>query len=132
MSDIKKKVDSEWKKKAEDDKAKLEEVKEHIEEEAAAATGPLPPPNFAQFIAGLDFEARLSLGEIKHPVTKEVRQDLVAAQYVIDTLALLQEKTKGNLDTDEEILLQNLLTELRFRFVQAKRQTPGTPPIAST
>ena len=122
MSEIKKKVDSDWKKKAEEDKAKLEEVKERAEEDAKAAEGPLPPPTFSHFLAGLDMEARLSLGEMKHPVSGEVRQDLVAAQYVIDTLALIQEKTKGNLDTGEEILLQNLLTELRFRFVEAKRK----------
>jgi hypothetical protein len=125
MSDIKKKVDSEWKKKAEDDKAKLEEVKEQAEEQLAADEGPLPPPTFAHFLAGLDLEARLALGEMKHPVTKEQRQDLVAAQYVIDTLALLKEKTKGNLETDEDILMQNLLTDLRFRFVQAKQRATG-------
>src|SRR5262245_44052700 len=125
MAEIKKKVDSEWKKKAEEDKAKLEEVKEKVEEEIGAEEGPLPPATFSQVLAGLDLEARLSLGEIKHPVTGEKREDLAAAQYVIDTLAMLQEKTKGNLETGEEILLQNLLTELRFRFVEAKRRKGG-------
>jgi hypothetical protein len=123
MSEIKKKVDSDWKKKAEEDKAKLDEVKAQVEEQVKAAEGPLPPPTFTQFLAGLDLEARLALGEIKHPGTGEKRQDLVAAQYVIDTLALLQEKTRGNLDTQEEILMQNLLTELRFRFVEAKKNS---------
>lgn len=122
MTEIKKKVDSDWKKKAEEDKAKLEEAKEKVEEAAKASEGPLPPPTFTQFLAGLDLEARLTLGELKHPVSGEVRQDLDSAQYVIDTIALIQEKTKGNLETDEEILLQNLLTELRFRFVEAKRK----------
>jgi hypothetical protein len=122
MTEIKKKVDSEWKKKAEEEKVKLEEVKEKVAEQVKADEGPLPPPTFAHFLAGLDLEARMALGEIKHPTTGESRQDLVSAQYVIDTLALLKEKTQGNLDTDEEILLQNMLTELRFKFVEAKRR----------
>lgn len=124
MSEIKKKVDSDWKKKAEEDKVKLEEVKEKVAEEVRAAEGPLPPPSFAQFLAGLDMEARLCLGDMKHPVSGETKEDLIAAQYVIDTIALIQEKTKGNLETGEEILLQNLLTELRFRFVEAKKKKP--------
>jgi hypothetical protein len=120
MTEIKKKVDSEWKKRAEEEKEKLEEVKERVEEQLEAEEGPLPPPTFLSFLAGLDLEARLALGEIKHPQTAQARKDLVAAQYVVDTLALLQEKTKGNLTSDEDRTLQNLLTELRFRFVQAK------------
>src|SRR5262245_57298183 len=87
MADIKKKVDSEWKKKAEEEKGKLEEVKEQLEEARQAQEGPLPPPTFLQFLAGLELEARMALGELKHPVTNEVRKDLHAAQYVIDTLA---------------------------------------------
>ncbi|HZU96251.1 MAG TPA: DUF1844 domain-containing protein [Planctomycetota bacterium] len=120
MTEIKKKVDSEWKKRAEEEKEKLEEVKERVEEQLEAEEGPLPPPTFLSFLAGLDLEARLALGEIKHPQTGQAKKDLIAAQYVIDTLALLQEKTKGNLTSDEERTLQNLLTELRFRFVQAR------------
>ena len=129
MSEIKKKVDSEWKRKAEEEKAKLEEVKEAVEAEHRAQEGPLPPPTFLQFLSGLELEARFSLGEIKHPETGETRKDLHGAQYVIDTLALLQEKTKGNLDSRESLGLQNLLTDLRFRFVQA-RKTSGGPPAS--
>lgn len=122
MSEVKKKVDSEWKRKAEEDKAKLGAASEKAEEKQREQDEPLPPPTFVQFLGGLELEARMALGDMKHPVTKEVRKDLLAAQYVIETLALIQEKTKGNLDTDEEIRLQNLLTDLRFRFVEAKKK----------
>jgi len=124
MSEIKKKVDSEWKKKAEEEKEKLEAVKEQVEKKLEAADEPLPPPTYLSFLDGLALEAHLALGLIKHPQTGEAKQDLVAAQYVIDTIALLQEKTKGNLTSDEERATQNLLTELRFRFVQAKQSQP--------
>ena len=53
MTEIKKKVDSEWKKKAEEEKEKLEEVKEKIEEKIEAESGPLPPPTFLGFLEGL-------------------------------------------------------------------------------
>jgi hypothetical protein len=122
MSEVKKKVDSEWKRKAEEDKAKLEVEREKAEEKLKAAAEPLPPPTFLQFLAGLEMEARMALGDMKHPVSGELRKDLLSAQYVIETLGLLQEKTQGNLDTDEEIRLQNLLTDLRFRFVEAKKK----------
>jgi hypothetical protein len=118
--EIKKKVDSEWKKKAEEEKEKLEAAEKKVEEDLAAAEGPLPPLDFLGFLEGLALEAQLSLGLIKHPQTGEQKVNLHAAQYVIDTLALLQEKTKGNLSSDEDRFLQNLLTELRFRFIQAQ------------
>jgi hypothetical protein len=124
MSEIKKKVDSEWKKKAEEDKEKLEQVKEKVAEEIKASEGPLPPPDFLQFLDGLALEAQMALGLVKHPSAPEAKKDLVAAQYVIDTIALLRDKTKGNLTADEDRVMQNLLTELRFRFVQAKQQPP--------
>lgn len=123
MTEIKKKVDDEWKKKAAEEKEKLEEVKGKVEEQLKADEGPLPPPDFLSFLEGLALEAQLALGLVKHPQTGQAKKDLVAAQYVVDTLAMLQEKTKNNLTTEEERVLQNLLTELRFRFVQAK-QTP--------
>ena len=123
MTEIKKKVDSEWKKKAEEDKEKLEEVKEKVEEQLHEEDAPLPPPSFLAHLDRLALEAQFALGLIKDPQTGQTRKDIAMAQYVIDTIAMLQEKTKGNLTPDEERLAQNLLTELRFRFVQAK-QTP--------
>jgi hypothetical protein len=73
MSDtppIKKKVDSEWKKKAEEEKEKLEQVKEKVEEEIKAQEGPLPPPDFLQFLEGLALEAQIALGLVKHPAAR--------------------------------------------------------------
>lgn len=124
MSEPKKKVDSDWKKRAEEDKARLEAVAEQTEKKLEEAEGPLPPPTFLAFLANLELETRLALGEMKHPSTNEARKDLVAAQYLIDTIAMLQEKTKGNRDTREDLAIQNLLTELRFRFVEARKKVP--------
>lgn len=58
---------------------------------------------------------------------EEPAKDLAMARHAIDLLAVLRYKCKGNLSLEEQRLLENSLTELRFRFVQAS-QTPGSPP----
>ncbi|MGW8179049.1 MAG: DUF1844 domain-containing protein, partial [bacterium] len=61
------------------------------------------------------------LGEVADPATGEKTENLVAAKQMIDILSLLEEKTKGNLESDEERLLESLLYELRMKYLnQAK------------
>jgi ABC-type protease/lipase transport system fused ATPase/permease subunit len=113
---VEKKVDDEWKKKAEDERARLE-----AEERARAAREEeVLPASFDALVASLALQASMALGEMKHPLTGEKKVDLPAARYAIDTLAVLDEKTKGNLDHREELALKNTLTELRFKYVRAK------------
>jgi len=80
--------------------------------------------------AGVDFPSLLMmffttalvhLGEIPDPITKETKQDLGQAQKAIDILSLLETKTKGNLTKEEEGLLQNLLFELRMKYLHAAK-----------
>jgi hypothetical protein len=70
----------------------------------------LPPPSLEFLIFSLRAEAEIRL--------EEPALDL--ARHSIDMLAILKEKTKGNLTREENWLLENTLTELRMRFVQAK------------
>ncbi len=81
---------------------------------------PLPEINFANFIFSLSTSALIQLGEIPDPVSKESSKNLPLAKQTIDILGLLQEKTKGNLTADEETLIQNILYDLRMRYVKAK------------
>jgi len=79
---------------------------------------PLPPPTLEALVFSLKLQAEmhlglLDLGEEKPP------SDLRLARHAIDMLGMLQEKTRGNLTMEEQRLLENSLTELRFRFVQA-------------
>jgi len=81
----------------------------------------LPPASFGELIFSLRFQAEMHLGllpldEEKPPV------DLPAAQHYIDLLGIVAEKTKGNLAIEEQRYLENSLTELRFRYVQATDQ----------
>lgn len=82
---------------------------------------PLPEINFSNFIFSLSTSALIHLGEIPDPVTSKSSKSLPMAKQTIDILAVLQEKTKGNLTSDEEALIQNILYDLRMRFVKAKQ-----------
>ena len=78
--------------------------------------------SFGSFIISLASTAALHFGDIPDPQTGERHEpDLVAAGQMIDLISLLQEKTKGNLTPDEAKLVDDLLYELRMRFVQAQQ-----------
>lgn len=77
---------------------------------------------FTGFILSLATTAAVHFGDIADPGTGEpVEPDLAAAAQMIEIIALLQEKTKGNLSDPEARLVDDLLYELRMRFVQAQQ-----------
>lgn len=78
---------------------------------------PLPQVNFSTFVFSLSSSVLLHLGEMPDPTTNKKVVDLPLAKQSIDILAMLQEKTSGNLDEEEENLLKNLLYELRMKYV---------------
>ena len=81
-----------------------------------------PGLSFGGFILSLATTAAVHFGDIADPNTGERQQpDLQAAQQMIELIALLQDKTKGNLTPDEAKLVEDLLYELRMRFVQAQQ-----------
>lgn len=79
------------------------------------------PINFTTFLVSFASSALYHLGEAPHPETGKTERNMVLAKQTIDILGILQEKTKGNLDPDEAALLENLLFDLRMRFVEASR-----------
>jgi hypothetical protein len=86
-----------------------------------AGSGPLPEVSFSTFIFSLSSAALLHLGEIQEPGTQQMHQDLPMAKQIIDTLGMMEEKTRGNLDPDEERFLKTVLYDLRLRYVQKSR-----------
>ena len=80
--------------------------------------GPFPEVSLATFVISLSSSALVHLGEIPEPETNQTRVDLPIAKQIIDTLGMLQEKTKGNLDQDEDRLLRSVLYDLRMRYVE--------------
>jgi len=77
----------------------------------------LPEFNFASFIISLSSSALFHLGDIPDPATNQTQRNLPLAKQTIDILGLLKEKTVGNLERDETQLLENLLYDLRMRYV---------------
>jgi hypothetical protein len=80
----------------------------------------LPPPDFGFLIYSLRLQSELSLGLL--PFGEEKKPDFNLARHHIDLLAMLQEKTRGNLSLEEQRALDNSVTELRFRFMQVREQ----------
>lgn len=81
-----------------------------------------PGVSFAGFIISLATTAAVHFGDIPDPNTGEpVDADLGAAHQMIELIALLQEKTQGNLTPEEAKLVEDLLYELRMRYVEAQQ-----------
>ncbi len=92
-----------------EDKEKKENVNSKV---------PLPEVTFTTFILSLNTSALVHLGEIPEPGKDEPKCDLELARHAIDTIAMLKEKTKGNLTEDELALIENILFDLRMKFVK--------------
>ena len=89
---------------------------------------------FERFLASLYMTAMLQLG-LMHQQGEEPRLDIIGARQTIDTLALLAEKTKGNLTPTEEAFLQNSLYEVRMAYVEvtnALSRPPQPGPATGT
>jgi hypothetical protein len=79
---------------------------------------PLPPADFSFLVSSLMFQAQMELGLLHFGEENDRPEpNLPRAKHSIDLLGALEEKTKGNLTLEEERLLTNGLTELRYRFV---------------
>jgi len=85
---------------------------------------PLPPPTFEFLVFSLKTQAEMQLGLFQFGEPSEEPPNLPAARHAIDLLAMIAEKTRGNLSLEEQRLIENSLTELRFRFVQVAGQKP--------
>jgi hypothetical protein len=84
--------------------------------------GDLPKVDFSTFVLSLGTTALYQLGVMSNPASGEVADpDPLIAQQTIDTLEMLRDKTRGNLDEEERKLIDSLLYELRMRFVELSR-----------
>lgn len=90
-----------------------------IKEEEERPTG----IDFSTFILSLGSSTLIFLGGIEDPIKGEKMVNLPQAREMIDLLTILKEKTKGNLNKEEGILLDNLLFDLRMRYVEKKEKS---------
>ncbi len=113
------KTEAEVKKEEKRGEKKEEEKKDGTQ---PAEEVPLPEINFSSFILSLSSSALLHFGFIPDPITKKKERNLPMAKQTIDILGILEEKTKGNLTKDEEQLMENLLHDLRLRYVEESKK----------
>ena len=122
-------VDDDWKAQARAEKERLEKEarakkeaagKQPTGEDGAAGGQPrrLPPATFSVLVSSLAAQAMMALGGYEDPRTKKRMVDLDLAKHHVDTLAMLEEKTKGNLSEEEKKVLDSGLYETRMQFVQ--------------
>jgi len=137
-------IDDDWKSQAEAEKKRLAEEVDRKKAAASAgaipsaAGGPgsqaaagergvprqLPPASFSTLISFLATQAMLSLGGMRDRRTGAVYVDLDAAKHYVDSIAILEQKTKGNLTDEEKKLLDQVLYEVRMHYVEmAQRAT---------
>lgn len=107
-----KNIDESWKDSVENDKkTNLDTGK------GATKDQPEFQANFNTLVSGMAMEALIFLGELPNPISKKKEANLPQAKYIIDTISLLKEKTKGNLTADEANALDNILYEVQSKFV---------------
>ena len=96
---------------------------ENSETQADEMQMPLPPASFTFIVLSLRAQTEMQLGLMNFgQEEEESKPDLQMARHTIDLLGILRDKTKGNLSLEEQRLLENSLTELRFRFVQVSEE----------
>lgn len=85
----------------------------------------ISPVSFAAFVMSMATTAAVHFGDLADPSTGAAHKNVQAAGQMIDLLAMLQEKTKGNLDPDEQELLDQVLYELRLRYIEERKNASG-------
>jgi hypothetical protein len=132
-------IDSDWKAEAQREKERLaaEEAKQKASGEQRGDQRGLPEANFKTLVGMLASQALMGLGTMRDPDSQGVVVDLDGASFSIDLLAVIEEKTKGNLSDEEQRELGQILSELRSRYVQIQQAVaqqatqgggPGQPP----
>jgi len=107
------------------DETTAREAKETDSESASDAQArrePMPEIDFSSFVVSLSTQALMHLGEIANPLSGKAETDIAVAKQMIDILALLQEKTRGNLNSGEERLVEDILFDLRMKYVEAVKK----------
>jgi hypothetical protein len=135
MSDEKKIIiDEDWKSQVQ---AEMEALQREVEDSAdtssvaasaAKASGgeqPMPPASFEMLVTSLATEALMSMGQVPNPITGKTEANRGQAQYLIDMLDMLRQKTKGNLTPAEDDLIENVLHQLRMLFITVAASAPA-------
>jgi len=121
-------VDDDWKAEAQAEKERLEEdshkkaEEKNAEKVSGAAPADMPPLDFMGLLNTLGMQAMMGMGGMEDPETKKRMLNLGLSKFNIDALALIKEKTEGNLTDEEKTMLEKMLYELQMSFVSVSKQ----------
>lgn len=91
-----------------------------VDQEPGSGDGsPRPKVDFTSFLLSLSSSVLVNLGEVPDPTTGSTEVHLEVARQTIDLLALIEEKTKGNLTPEEQRLVEHVLPDLKLRYLKA-------------
>jgi hypothetical protein len=126
-------IDEDWKSQVQAEKDAAAKRAAAEKPEAAPQAGgaghmPIPPASLEMLLTMLATEAMVALGQIAHPATGQPQPDLGQAQYLIDLVEVLREKTQGNLSANEQQLMETLLHQLRLAYVESAGGGQSGPP----
>ena len=129
-----KRVDEDWKRRAQAEKELDAQKVGGAPAPAAAAPGGAPRsearthPLFGGLVESLASQALMFMGAMRDPMTGQAQQDLQQAQAMIEMLGMVEEKTKGNLSKEEADMLKQVLDEVRMHFVRITQPAPPPNP----
>jgi hypothetical protein len=103
--------------------SEINEEPEGVADEEEDIPGADDPASFVNFLSTLATNAAAALGAVPHPATGKRSLDLDTGKYWLDVLAMVKDKTKGNLHAQESHLLEGLLADLRMQYVTMVRAT---------
>ena len=106
--------------KADDEKKEDAKEAEQTQEDKREKTAPEFEMNFSTFVMSLTSSAFYYLGDVADPETGEMHENLPAVKQTIDILLILKDKTKNNLDKEEDKLLEQLIYELQTKYAAKK------------
>ncbi|MCK5214935.1 MAG: DUF1844 domain-containing protein [Candidatus Omnitrophica bacterium] len=117
-------VDESWKETVENEKTEGQQpsvsAETQTQEDQLGKPG-MMEVTFVNYVTSLVLQAMIFLGEMPNPLTSKVEKNLDQAKFLIDTLILIREKTKGNLSKEEEDILNHSLYELQMKYIEFSR-----------
>jgi uncharacterized protein DUF1844 len=117
-------IDEDWKSQIEAEREAAAKAAQPTSAQGSAAGAqdvgdmPMPPASLELLLTTLATEALMAMGQIPHPATGKSQVQRNQAKYLIDLIDVLREKTKGNLTPGEQLLIENMLHQLRMVFVE--------------
>ena len=121
-------IDEDWKSQVERERKEIEQKVDDPGEEKPTGPNEIPPASFSILLTSIGTQAMMALGQVPDPVSGNAIYHPDLARHHIDTLVVLQEKTKGNLSSDEQKMLDNFIVQLRELFVAMQNANVQMPP----